>query len=146
MANWTGAARSNYFRVKNTAEFMEFASIFPVRIQKKDDTDLLCVLSTAEDGGMPDCAMDGGDEKTIAAKYCGYVSGDEAIDMADHIAQFLVDGEVAIFMWAGHEGQRYITGGAVAYHADGRTISVDLNDIYKLVQEEFGVIPSRAVC
>jgi hypothetical protein len=125
MANWQGAARTNYFRVKNEEEFKEWAGNLPnIEIEQNDKGFML--MSTCPDtGSFPSYRYD-------------EVAGDEEIDLTE-IGQFLAEGQVAVFMEAGAEKLRYLTGWAMAVSWDGRVEHVDIDDIYAKAAERFGV-------
>jgi hypothetical protein len=126
MANWQGAARTNYFFVKNEKQFKAWADNPPnMEIGEKDGRFML--MSTCPDTGA----------------FTQYVYDDETgheydVDLTE-IAQFLEDGQVAIFMEAGAEKLRCITGWAMAVSWDGRVENVSIDDIYEKAANAFGV-------
>lgn len=58
-----------------------------------------------------------------------------ATDITDLVARHLIDGDVAVFMEAGAEKQRYISGSAVAVNNRGEVVSLGLDDIYDKAAE-----------
>ena len=148
MANFYGAARSNYFEVKNPQAFLAWVETVsglgcwkadPAPIQSEEseaekqrrnrifkvystDGDTGCWPSTIED--------DNGD----------FVDFDLVTDMAPHLA----DGQVAVLMESGAEKLRYVCGNAVAFTNEGKVVQVNLDDIYKKATEAFGVSPGPA--
>lgn len=129
MADWSGSARTNYFRVNDLKAFE--ASLAPfsnLHIQPENDPkpagqpQRVCVLET--DGyGWPSTHYD---EET---------DEDIEVDLAALIAEHLIDGEVAVLMETGAEKLRYLTGMAVAVNAAGETRTVSLEDIYDLAAQ-----------
>ena len=131
MANWYGAARSNYVRVKDKDGLIEALDPFPIRLAHNPDG-LTCFLPETEDGDFPGFA---------------YTEDDEEIefDPQNHIVPFLEDNEVLILMTSGAEKLRYITGHATAYHPDGeQVLHINISDIYGLVKQTWGVTPTTA--
>jgi hypothetical protein len=57
----------------------------------------------------------------------------------DLVAEYLVDGQVAVFVHVGAEKQRYVTGYAVAVYSDGRQVRLDLDGIIEAAAAAFGV-------
>jgi hypothetical protein len=119
MANWTGAFRSNYFKVKDLEKFKEFVSA----LLSEDD---ISVLENADHPGevglgcyssTPSCLDD---EKT-----------GEAPDFYDELAKHLEPGSIAVFQEAGHEKLRYVSGWSTAVSSEGTIAKVSLDDIYE---------------
>lgn len=129
MANWQGAARTNYFRVKNVEEFKGWAGNLPnIEVAQKDEGFML--MSTCPDtGSFPSQVYD---EET----------GDEIDIELREISQFLAEGQVAVFMEAGAEKLRYVTGWAMAVSWDGQVEFVNIDEIYERAAAKFGVDPS----
>lgn len=131
MANWTGTARSNYFQVKDPEAFKAAMEPYEVRVleRKADDgTQLYGLVSETEFGGWQSY-----DYET-----------EEDIVLWKIVSEHLVDGDVAVFVEAGAEKARYVTGYAVAFDATGRDVRVDLDDIYAKAEEVFGRWPNSA--
>lgn len=124
MANYSGAARSNYFRVKDDSAFEEAMSGLPEIAVNQDDEGRFMVMSTCPDTGGWVTLME--DEAT---------GEDVEVDLAAIIAEHLADDEVAVLMEAGHEKLRYISGYAEAINAKGERRTVSLSDIYGLARE-----------
>lgn len=130
MANWYGAARTNYFRVKDPEAFKRWLSDFEVVVIEKDGR--YGFYSNDEYGGFP-----------------SYRHNDETgeyvdIDLANELSGHLVAGEVAVLIENGAEKLRYLSGWAQAVASDGRTVAVNLSDIYDKAKEAFGVAPTDA--
>ena len=117
MANWYGASRSNYFKVKDAAAFEAKMAALGVGVVTSQDG-ALAVLGSDE-GYWPSC-----DPNT-----------DEDIEFIELVAGYLADDEVAIFITSGAEKLRYISGYATAVNNKLETRDVNLNDIYKLAEE-----------
>ena len=112
MANYCGTGRSNYFKVKDKKEFLEWLILWEnVRHVEKDG--LFAVFGDEESGDFP--------------------VTDEGLEFVADIATQLTDDTVAIFMQAGAEKERYITGYAFAINSKGQTQQLALNDIYYMV-------------
>ena len=134
MANWYGTSRSNYFKVKDIDEFIAAMERVHVRWNRKDPDQLttFMVYTDDNDGDWPSTIYGQGDGE------------DEDIWFPEYVSQFLVDGEVAIFMTAGAEKVRYVSGVATAIDNTGKYVEVSLNDIYPKAKAFFGVEPTAA--
>src|SRR5437660_492710 len=119
MANWYGHARSNYFRVKDKAEFVRWAeSIGDLEIIE-DDAGRVGLLSSSENGGWP------------YSRYAEEKDQEEEIDLLGGIASHLQEGSVAVLVEIGAERSRYLTGYAHAVNSKGEVRRVSLDDIYE---------------
>ncbi|MDD2741240.1 MAG: hypothetical protein PHV02_03145 [Rhodocyclaceae bacterium] len=132
MANFTGSARSNYFRVKDVENFKSWAlNISNIGFWEKEGT--FAIYSDDPDTGCwPSSALN------------PETDDHEEIDLVAELADHLQDGEVAVLMQAGAEKLRYIGAYATAVNHKGETVDVSLNQIYQLAMDKFGVDPSRA--
>lgn len=132
MANYYATARSNYFRVKNREEFLEWAGNVPdLRVWEKDDT-----FAMAPDTG--DCNGWNEEYSDDGETYRNFFN-----ELADHLA----DNEVAVLVEAGAEKLRYVNGFAIAISRDDtgpRFLWINLSDIYQRVKEEWGIVPAFA--
>ena len=154
MANWYGAARSNYFRVKDEEAFKEeMADLAGVDVRHRDEPAPPAACGGAADPnaptvrrfaifddygeGWPAPTRDVFDEE-------GDRVGEEELDLFDLVASHLAEGEVAVFQEAGAEKQRYVTGFALAVNHTGDTITVDIDDIYDKVEAAGWPKPTRA--
>ena len=126
MANYLCAARTNYFKVRDVVAFREWASQYCVSVIR-DDHDLVGLLNEDPDGG----SWPSYDPET-----------DEEICFTEELSKHLQEGQVAILMEAGAEKLRYVFGQAVAVDHEGNELYVNLRDIYKLVEEEWGARPT----
>lgn len=126
MANYFCSCRSNYFRVKDPEAFRNWiAKVTDVDVwddaASESRDDVFAVYGTNPDGaGWPSFYWDEENDTEVE------------IDFFYDLGQFLVDGEVAIFMETGAEKLRYLIGYAVAVNNKGEMERVDLQDIYKM--------------
>lgn len=130
MANWYGAARSNYFKVKDVQAFQEAMDAIDIIIMdgEGEQAGLVAVApdpDTSDDGGWPRCTLD---EET---------GEDLDIDVPSTVALHLTEDSVAVFMQSGHEKLRYVSGYAEAVDHTGERVSVSLSDIYKIAAAQF---------
>ncbi|OAM91777.1 hypothetical protein OH491_24855 [Termitidicoccus mucosus] len=128
MANYTGIARTNYFKVKDKAAFRSWAKKFDLEILKKSGKFALLPEEHSDTGGF-----DLRDPRT-----------DEDFDICEEIARHLADDSIAVIMSAGHEKHRYIYGWAEAVNHMGERVQITLDEIYQAAKEKFGKLPSRA--
>lgn len=140
MANWYGAARSNYFKVKDAEAFTNWVEAVPsLGYWRKED--MFAVYSDCPDsGGWPSeryerVEEDGDDD---------FTEDWVAIDLPNELSAHLAEGQVAVLMEAGAEKLRYISGWAVAVNHEGKTVMVSLSNIYDLAEKAFGVKPTDA--
>lgn len=128
MANWYGAARSNYVQISDMEGLKASLKPFPISIEEKGG--LFCLLSEDPDsGGWPSSA---------------YLDDDyeNEFSFEEHVMPYVKEGEVLIVMEAGHEKMRYITGYAEAYIRKPtgiESVSISLADIYALAKNTFGI-------
>ena len=132
MANWTGTARSNYFKVKDEDAFEAWVENLGMELIADKERRFGFIGNDSDSGGFPTGRWD--DET-------GELTD---TDIGKDIVQFLVEGEVCILMEVGAEGARYVTGYAVAIHSDGRTLRVNIDNIYAKVEDVFRVKPTAA--
>lgn len=129
MANWYGASRSNYFRVKDLGAFKTWAAKHEMIVFTKPDSDLVAISSDTEDGSWPSYDYE----------------ANAPFDFHAELAAHLREGEVAVTMTIGHEKLRYLTGHAEAIDHTGAPIRVDLRDIYRDAFNHFGIEPTEAI-
>lgn len=126
--NFSATARSNYFRVKDEEKFKEWVGATSLKIltgSRKSEPDKAGVRRFAI---APGDYCEGGWPSTL---YDEETDEDRDVDVAEELAEHLADDEVAILMEAGSEGERYVTGWAVAVNNKGGYEQVGLDDIYK---------------
>jgi hypothetical protein len=121
VSNWYGTCRSNYFRVKDLTAFRDFIERFEARLIEKDGK--FGFVSEDDYGGVPHHWPN--DE-------------DEPVSILDGIAEHLAENQVCVIMEAGAEKARYVTGIAIAIAWTGERTEIDIGDIYKQAQDEFG--------
>lgn len=131
MANWYGASRSNYFKVKDTEEFENFLDQFGGIEYHSEEDESYCII--AEEGCWPSSIYN---EETD--EYEDY--DDFFQDLSSH----LLDDQVCIIVTSGHEKMRYITGDAYAINSKGQELSININSIYDMVRKAWNVEPSLA--
>ena len=127
--NYTGTARTNYFSVKNEQAFRKWATSRDCEVIE-DHTGKFGLI--ADDGSWPGSIYDEEEDD--------YIEVDVMVEILDH----LPDGEVAIFMEAGSEGERYVVGQAFAVSPGRAALYVGLATIYDKVRLEWGIDPTRA--
>lgn len=126
MANYAGYARSNYFRVRDTAEFLGWVETLPGVVARRDDGDqerFVLLVEDADGSGWPNW------------RYYEEVEDEEEIDLFAELAEQLAEGEVAVLQEIGAEKLRYLVGYAVAVNHRGETLSVSIDEVYQKVQE-----------
>jgi hypothetical protein len=122
MANWIGTARSNYFHVKDEAQFTIWADACD--LDYLQDKEGRYAIAARDGEGWPSSYLDEHGE-------------DFDLDLPMELATHLKDGEVAILMEVGNEKLRYLTGYAVAVNSKGEIASVGLDEIYKKAATAF---------
>ena len=129
MANYEGASRTNYFKVKDESAFRAWAEKFSLEVIEQDG--LFGVLPGNTDEGTFHLF----DEEL-----------DDTRDICDDIAEHLTDDSIAVVMEAGHEKLRYVSGWAVAINSKGERVQIVLDDIYEQAMAKFGIKPTQATC
>lgn len=133
MANYIATCRSNYFKVKDPETFLAAMELIPNIVVDSDNNDeTFYILGDDPDGaGWPNWIYD--DE-----------TGEETeVDLFATVANHLQDGEVAVFMEAGAEKQRYVIGCAVAVNSKGECRTIHLHDIYDIAKAELTDNPTK---
>ncbi|MFN7931015.1 MAG: hypothetical protein U0Y68_24430 [Blastocatellia bacterium] len=120
MANYTANFRSNYFAVKNVAQFQAFCTAFQLEMITglENNQTLYGFLNGGNESGLP------------ATRYNDVIDDWEEVDFMNELATHLLDGHVAIVMEVGYEKLRYLIGVAQAVNAAGEMMEVDLEEIY----------------
>lgn len=133
MANYYGAARSNYFKVNDLKGFIKKMKPFNVDVFGRDDSININDLSND-------------DEITLLSDYDGgwnwYIDDGTNFcesNPVDLISPFLQPNQVCILMEGGAEKLRYINGYAIAFDNTGESIELSLYDIYAKAKKKFGV-------
>ena len=133
MANWYGAARSNYFKVRDIKNFSAFMKQLPNMVAEYIVGDNTWWIHGNDDNG--------GFDWTI---YDENFEPDTSVDAMSEFASHLQEGEVAIFFEIGSEKLRYITGYSTAIAWNGEITTINLNDIYDLVAKKYNIKPNLA--
>lgn len=133
MANFNGAARSNYFKGKDVEAFRAWAASAPnIVCHTKADGTVMIYSEDPDTGCWP-------------SFYCDDEGNDAEVDLAGDIRKHLEDNQVCVLMEAGAEKLRYISGWAEAFDNTKRNVvRVSLNDIYEQERLVFGVTPTDA--
>ena len=133
MANYVATARSNYFKVKNPKTFKSWVANCPnVGFISMDDGTFAVYSDDPDSGSWPNYRWN---EET---EYY------EEFDIFAEIAEFLIDGEIAVFMEVGAEKLRYCNGYAIAVHYSGEYETLNLGRIYDLAEQRWGKRPNPA--
>lgn len=132
MADWSGTSRSNYVKFTNPATAVtQLEQLFEVRIVQKSNQNLWAILSEDFHGGTPCCDPEWNPELLPFFEDHGL----QAVytSLTDIIHLFLAPEPDNVFVWvtAGAEKARYITGHAIAIDHTGTILDrVSLDDIY----------------
>lgn len=134
MANYVATARSNYFKVKDPEAFKAWVKGCPADMGFiSGDDDTFAVYSDDPDSGSwPNYRWN---EET---------EDYEEFDLFAEIAEFLAEGEIAVFMEVGAEKLRYCNGYAVAVHSSGEYETLNLDRIYDFAEQRWGKRPTVA--
>ena len=128
MANYYAIARSNYFAVKDEQAFREWASGLRLTVLTPD-------LSRTTADGVPRFGITpgrGGDNGDWPDSiYDADADKIEEIDLAKQLAPHLADGEVAVLMAVGNQALRYLRRTATAVNNKGKTVSINLDTVYR---------------
>lgn len=126
MADWYGTSRSNYVSI--IPEMLPiFEELFEIQAHQNQD-DKWCLVSAAFHGGTPDAYQDEDNEAFFEEHDLP-----EDISLLDVIHLLLKDEPNNVFVWisAGAEKSRYVTGFSMAIAPDGTILNrVDLDEIY----------------
>jgi hypothetical protein len=124
--NYTLQSRTNYFRVRDPKRFERWCRYFGIRFWKEQKItgrdDIFYALGKDDGEGWPTT----------------HPETDEEIDFETELMKHLDPRDIAVSIQTGAEGLRFLDGYAVALHADGRTVQVQLYDIYEKAQMVFG--------
>jgi len=126
MANYYANSRSNYFKVKDNEKFKDFIESMEGLEFIYDNVGRVGFLVDSESGSIPCERYDEENDE--------YVD----IDFDQELAQHLQDDQVAIYQEVGAEKLRYLVGYSVAVNSKGEVATVNINDIYRIAQEELG--------
>lgn len=132
MSDWIGAARSSYFAVKDEAAFrawvkkrglhvLEPQRALPRSIDGKVAPKMFAVAP--EEGGWPAYDLEASEELNLVAE----------------LAELIQVGQIVVFHEVGADKLRYMTGHAVAFDNTGKSVSINLEDIYERAADYFDV-------
>ena len=120
MANYYATARTNHVQIEDMKGLRKSLEPFEIDISGGE---LHCLLALGECGWLM------------------YNDEDIQFSFEEHVMPFVKEGECLITMEIGSEKLRSLTGEAAAYVRRGKEITstyVNLNNIYRLAQEELG--------
>lgn len=137
MANYMSSCRSNFFKIGRPIEFMEWIQQFPDLVF---DDKAASPDSPQDMYGM--LYVDNSDGASWPAWRWDEDDNEIEVDFFHEFSEFLAPGEVAIFQEVGAEKLRYLVGYSVAVNDKGEILTLNMNDIESMVQEEWGVTPT----
>ena len=125
MANYYGTARTNYFKVKDLEAFKTAISALSSELELVEAESGVAVLSNGE-SGWP------------------YLQGpdDDELSIREVITPHLQPGSIVVLMESGAENLRYVNGVAVEFDHTGKSVSVNLEEIYSKAARAFGALTS----
>ena len=124
MANYIETARSNYFKVKDLEAFklaVENYGEFEIT-HDDEDPSLIAILGTGE--SFPAYGWD--DDGNELDK-----------EFAQIVSEHLTDDSVFVVVGSGYEKMRYVTGWAYAIDSTGKSVYMDISEIYNRAEAEF---------
>jgi hypothetical protein len=126
MANYYEKARTNYFKVKDAAAFQKYLDLFgSIDLVVNEKTGQYALIFD-EASGVPSFYLNDDDE-------------DIEVDFIDDVSKHLTDDSILVLQAIGNEKMRYLTGYAVAVNNKGECVDVNINEIYELAKQKFGV-------
>lgn len=130
MANYYGSGRTNYFRVKDFEKFIgwlsKFSGIDLWLGAFTDDKNMVGFGIESDDGCLPsEFVTEDEDMEEVPV----------AVDFLFELSEHLDEGQVAVFMHAGNEKLRYITGYAEAINSKGEREVISLDHIYEIAKK-----------
>lgn len=131
MANYQGAERTNYVRIREEKlhDVAEYVRMFNIEMHEKDGTYCFTPFGYTDDGCFNAwCAYEDDDGRECEAE----------LDWAE-VALCMEEGQVLVILSAGHEKLRYISGYAQAWDWRGNCVGLSLNEIYRRASEAFEV-------
>ena len=125
MADYTGSARSNYFRLRDDAARAELETFI-----RTHELDITIITSEQDDSriALLDASGRGWDTSYFDDQADDYID----FTIWDVVGPLLADECVAVFIEVGAEKLRYLSGIAVAVNNKGQTRQVLTGDIYEL--------------
>lgn len=135
MANWYGAARSNYVKIVDREGLERALEPFDIEWWNDQEGKTAFSCSATSNGGWPSVGYvivdteDMEEEMEEEVEFC----------FQTHVVPYMADGEVLVVMEAGSEKLRYITGAACAFTKGEDPLYLDLSDIYRKASEEWDI-------
>lgn len=131
MANYEGAERTNYVRIRQEkVEWVEkYADSFNIEMFEKDGAYCFTPSEYTDDG----CFNTWREYLDAEGNEC-----EDELDLAK-VALCMEEGQVLVILSSGHEKLRYISGWAAAWDWRGNCVSLGLSGIYMLAAEKFDV-------
>lgn len=127
MANYEGRSRTNYFKVKDAEAFKTWAEGLGLRVIHKPKEDLYSLLCNDDNTDFPyEIEVEDSDHT-------------EEYNFEGYLAKHLAEGSVCVILHVGYEKMRYFSGSAYAFDHTGKSVSINLDDIYQKARETFGV-------
>jgi len=128
MSNYYGAARSNYFAVKDKERFKEFCDRWNVEfIEHKENPELVGFLCYDNDGCLPTYLEA---EATVNGQLLLFEEELNFDNFLLELADQLTPGHVAVMVEAGAEKLRYVGSYAVAVNHRGTFRQINIDEIY----------------
>ena len=119
MANWTGASRTNYFKVTDEDRYQELFKGLVCEDDSLEDFSYHMKQGNILHGFGSYGTIDYLDPETDEYDFQKFVS---------ELTSILTDDSVFVFTCTGHEKLRYLTGICLVAYPDGTTKSFDLDD------------------
>ncbi len=131
--NSESKGRTNYFKVKNKNEFMEYIEQFDELEAFENSENMVGFLA---EEGLP------------STKPILDAEGDEIdyeeVDILEDLQKMLTDDTVLIYQEICSEGMRWVQGFSIAITSNQPIIRCDMSDIYSMAEEYFGIKPTEA--
>lgn len=131
MANWYGMGRTNYFRVKDAGKFKNFVDQFDGAVLIEKDG-CYGFYNNTELGEQPS-------RWTALDQYGDFTDESDEIFILDEIHKHLAEDDVVIYQESGSVRARYVTGMSLAINSKGESIRIDIDDIFKVAEDKFGI-------
>lgn len=126
MADFIGQSRTNYFKVKP-----DKLEAFTARMQE------LGITVVTRDEATVIYAYE---YITNLHRFSEAEEDYEDVDIVGELEEYVEPGQIIVMMGAGAEKIRYIDGFATAYNTTTKeTLTVRLDDIYKLLEDKWGI-------
>lgn len=128
MANYYEKARTNYFKVKDPVEFQDFIELFngniDLVVEKKKGS---YALLFSEESGVPSQYYHEDKDEYIE------------VDFISELSRFITDDSIVVIQAVGSEKLRFVSGYAIAVNSKNEQVSININEIYELAKQKFGV-------